>query len=136
MAAIAVADVPIATITQHQFTKDALQALWIMYLQTYKDKGLVNECLILDRPIQLLDYTIVLRLDNVIQEDHLNSFKAELLEYLRRNLKNNLINIQIEIKEDNEIKKLYTSKEKYLFLAEKHPVIDELRLRLGLDLNE
>lgn len=97
---------------------------------------MVNECLILDRPIQLIDYSIVLRLDNVIQEDHLNTFKAELLEFLRRNLKNNLINIRIEIKEENEIKKLYTSKEKYLFLAEKHPVLDELRLRLGLDLNE
>lgn len=58
----------------------------------------------------------------------------DLLEYLRKTLKNGNITIITHIKEDSEIKKMYTGKEKYLFLAAQNPAIDELRLKLGLDL--
>lgn len=121
---------------QSAFSAEQLNLLWRNYLLQFKDKGLLNECLILDREISLNDFTIGIRLDNVIQEDHLNSFKMDLLEYLRRNLNNNLVTINIEIKQEDEIKKLYTSKEKYLHLADKYPLLDELRLRLGLELHE
>ena len=89
----------------------------------------------MDRPIQLSGFNIVIRLDNVIQIDQLGEFKMELLEYLRKNLSNNLVNIVTEIKEDSEIKKIYTGKEKYLFLAKQNPAIEELRIKLGLDLD-
>ena len=118
----------------NEFSFQQLEVLWKNYLQRYKEKGLASECLILDRQIQLDGENIVIRLDNVIQIDQLNNFKMDLLEYLRKTLKNGNINIVSHIKEESEIKKIYTGKEKYLFLAAQNPAIDELRLKLGLDL--
>ncbi|TAH26140.1 MAG: hypothetical protein EAZ07_05480 [Cytophagales bacterium] len=116
------------------FTLENLEKLWQNHLKQCKEKGLLNHCLILDRPITLENEIIHLKLDNVIQEDQLNEFKLELLEYLRTNLKNNMVNIKVSIKKEEEIKKIYTSREKYIYLNEKFPQLDQLRTRLGLDL--
>ena len=106
-------------ILQNEFSFETLEILWKNFLKTFKDKGKSSECLILDRPIQLSGFNIVIRLDNVIQIDQLGEFRVELLEYLRKNLKNNLINIQMDIKEESEIKKNIYRQRKISFFS--HP---------------
>jgi DNA polymerase-3 subunit gamma/tau len=91
---------------------------------------------ILNKPIDLTDNgtTILLKLDSQTQMSQLNDFKPVLLEYLRRNLKNYSIELQAEIAPQDGKKMIYTSQEKFKYLAEKHPVLQDLKARLGLDL--
>jgi DNA polymerase-3 subunit gamma/tau len=64
----------------------------------------------------------------------LNEFKPLLLEYLRKNLNNFSIELQAEIAPQEAKKMIYTSQEKFRYLAEKHPVLQDLKTKLGLDL--
>ena len=57
-----------------------------------------------------------------------------MLEFLRRKLSNNTLYLNPVIVQQEATAKPYTSKEKYNRLAEKYPVIEDLRKTLGLDL--
>lgn len=117
------------------FTKDQLENCWSAYAQSrLTDVGYNSEQVILNRPIELKENTILLKLDSQTQMSQLNEFRPILLEYLRRNMKNYSIELQAEIAPQEAKKMIYTSQEKFRYLAEKHPVLQDLKSRLGLDL--
>jgi DNA polymerase-3 subunit gamma/tau len=119
------------------FTKEQLENNWKAFAQSrITDGGYNSEQVILNKPIELTENgtTIVLKLDSQTQMSQLNDFKPVLLEYLRRNLKNYSIELQAEIAPQDAKKMIYTSQEKFKYLAEKHPVLQDLKARLGLDL--
>ena len=77
--------------------------------------------------------TIRITLTSIIQQDILDLFKADLMDYIRNKLENDKISIQAVINEEESEKKLYTSKEKLDFLISRNPAIAELQKKLGLD---
>ncbi|MFN6946540.1 MAG: DNA polymerase III subunit gamma/tau [Cytophagaceae bacterium] len=118
-----------------KFTLDDLKSLWNTFGKTFKDKGLKNEYIVMDREIGLDEnYNIIVRLDNILQLDILNSFKTDLLDFLRKNLCNGSIMIESHIAPNEEKKMIYTDKDKYRHLVEKYPILDEMRRRLGLEI--
>jgi DNA polymerase-3 subunit gamma/tau len=119
------------------FTKEQLDNYWKAFAQSrITDGGYNSEQVILNKPIELTGNgtTILLKLDSQTQMGQLNDFKPVLLEYLRRNLKNYSLELQAEIAPQDAKKMIYTSQEKFKYLAEKHPVLQDLKARLGLDL--
>ncbi|MDO1447266.1 DNA polymerase III subunit gamma/tau [Rhodocytophaga aerolata] len=117
------------------FTKEQLENCWKAYAQSrLTDIGYNSEQVILNRPIELQETTILLKLDSQTQMSQLNEFKPLLLEYLRKNMRNFSIELQAEIAPQEAKKMIYTSQEKFKYLAEKHPVLQDLKNRLGLDL--
>ncbi len=76
---------------------------------------------------------IQLTLSSALEVKILERFETELVGFLREKLKNDEINITKEIREIEEEKKLYTSKDKYEYLAEQNPALRALKERLGLD---
>ncbi|HEX8547320.1 MAG TPA: DNA polymerase III subunit gamma/tau [Cytophagaceae bacterium] len=116
------------------FTFEALKEYWQTYAKKVKEEKRMNQHVILDREIELIDGTkILIKLENHIQQDQLNEFKSDLLDYLRSNLKNYSISIEAMIEIDDSKKKLYTPKEKFEYLAEKNPLLYQLKNKLGLD---
>lgn len=87
----------------------------------------------MNQPYALKGNIIELTLTSVLQNDILDSFKTDLMEYLREKLNNDLITIRGMINEEESGKKIYTNKEKFDYLAGKNPVLKELKSRLGLD---
>jgi DNA polymerase III subunit gamma/tau len=117
------------------FTKEQLENCWKAYAQSrLTDIGYNSEQVILNRPIELKENTILLKLDSQTQMSQLNEFKPLLLEYLRKNMRNFSIELQAEIAPQEAKKMIYTSQEKFKYLAEKHPVLQDLKNKLGLDL--
>ncbi|RYU79285.1 DNA polymerase III subunit gamma/tau [Hymenobacter persicinus] len=111
-----------------------LQRVWAELTQERKDHSL-SEYTILNRPIQANDqHVIVLRVDNPIQEDQFNEFRAGFLGELRRRTGYPRLNVQTEIVERVDTgRKLYTSSDKLEYLVEKFPMLAQMKQRLGLD---
>jgi DNA polymerase-3 subunit gamma/tau len=120
---------------QATFNIPDLLGFWKKYLEHVKQNKPLSDSLILDREIKVEGTTIILPLDNVIQEDQLNVFKSDLLDFLRKNLNNSNISIQTELKNIDSETMIYTSKEKYQHLSLIYPMLDEIRIKLGLDFN-
>jgi DNA polymerase III subunit gamma/tau len=115
------------------FSLDDVKKSWLSFAATLKSEGKKSEFIIMDREITLDKNTIRVKLDNLIQADQLNSFKVDILEYLRKKLDNNALMLECDISETEGKKKIYTSDEKFKYLSEKYPFLDEMKKRFGLE---
>jgi DNA polymerase-3 subunit gamma/tau len=64
-----------------------------------------------------------------------DSLKLELLTQLREKLKNDSIDLSLDLIESDvsDKKLIYTQSDKYEFLSQKHPILVEMKQRMGLD---
>jgi DNA polymerase-3 subunit gamma/tau len=119
---------------QKPIEMDSLRTAWFAFAQRKNQEGKVSEYMILNRNFELQNgIEIHLKVDNPVQVEQFNDVKAELLGELRRKVQNNKLNVIVEFVEVVGAKRLYTSIDKYNFLAEKYPALTELKQRLGLD---
>ncbi|WP_400192202.1 DNA polymerase III subunit gamma/tau [Hymenobacter sp. B81] len=111
-----------------------LQRVWREIAEERKAHSM-SEYLVLDRPVRADEqHIILLQLDNGVQMDQFNNFRPELLLELRRRTGYRSLRIQAEVVESAPtVKRLYTSTDKFAFLANKYPVLNEMKQRLGLD---
>jgi len=63
----------------------------------------------------------------------LNNMKSELTTFIREKLKNNFITLTSQLQVIDDKKVIYTSREKFEYLANKNPILNELKDRLMLD---
>lgn len=87
----------------------------------------------LTQEFEIHDSTIVLHLMNPVQETLLNEMKSDLMQFIRENLQNYSIQVTGENKNTDSKKVIYTNREKFEHLAEKNPLLLELKEKLGLD---
>jgi len=76
---------------------------------------------------------VTIPLTNSIEEPLLQNIRAQLNAYLRDKLDNHSISVVGVLMEAGSKKMAYTNKEKFDLLAEKNPMLKELKERLGLD---
>lgn len=116
------------------FTREQVVAAWQEYAQRFKEEGKRSESIILDRELEFTDdVTIQIKLDNFVQMDLLNTFKPDLLNFIRSKINNSALNLIAEISEEETVKLIYTSNDKFKYLAEKYPLLGEMKKRFGLD---
>lgn len=85
---------------------------------------------------QLVKYNepvITILLNNEAQLHTYNDIKQEFLDYVRTELKNNLIQIEVDEHKDQVVKKALTPLEKFNLMTAKNPLLTEFRKRLDLD---
>jgi DNA polymerase III subunit gamma/tau len=126
---------PSQNYTNRKFSFDEVKEHWHTFSSNMKKEGKKSEYVILDREISLMDdgCTIKIQLDNIVQQDQLNTFKTSLLDFLRKKLQNNQLMLEVVIVEQEGKRRMYTSDEKYKYLAEKYPLVEELKKRFGLE---
>lgn len=113
---------------------DLLQQVWRELAQQKKKEGKMSEFMVLDRPITLNEkLEIWLYVENPVQLTQFDAIRGDFMADLRRRLGNNRVNVRLEVKEQTEGRKLYTSQDKFSYLSEKYPILPELKKRLGLD---
>jgi hypothetical protein len=88
---------------------------------------------LLTQPYDIKDNKVVLYLLSPVQETMLNNFRTEMTTFLREKLKNSSILVVGELKESEDKKMMYTSRDKFEYLLEKNPALREMKDRLGLD---
>jgi DNA polymerase-3 subunit gamma/tau len=87
----------------------------------------------LSQPYILRDKQIIVTLLSPVHDTMLNNIKSELTAFLRERLKNNFIQVSGELTSTDDKKVIYTNREKFDYLADKNPILKELKDRLGLD---
>lgn len=119
---------------QEYFSEHELKEVWKAYLDKIQHKKSVFNTLSKQDPKLVDKTTVLLQLDNKTQEGYLQSGRADLMAYLRAELKNYKVDLQVEVAEKEEVNLLYTPEEKYKHMVEKNPVLAEFRKKLDLDL--
>jgi DNA polymerase-3 subunit gamma/tau len=76
---------------------------------------------------------VVIRLGSQLEVSILEKFESDLVQFLRQQLSNDFLLLKKEVQEHKETNKLYTSKDKFDFMAEQNPALKDLKERLGLD---
>ncbi|GAB3022589.1 DNA polymerase III subunit gamma/tau [Spirosoma pulveris] len=118
------------------FTFDDLQAVWRAFSKIrHQQNDSASEQLILNRDIDLKGTTIHITLDNTLQVGYLTEVKPELLGYLRTELQNSQIQLEHQVTVQEVKKMIYSSQDKFNYLAEKNPALHELRKVLNLEVD-
>ncbi|MDT8886999.1 DNA polymerase III subunit gamma/tau [Aquirufa sp. LEPPI-3A] len=118
------------------FDSAKLLGVWNEIAQKFKDANLINKFVMMDRPIELIDTVAHIKVENEVQVQHFNEqLRMEVLGTLRERLQNYAIDIVLDVtvQENGDKKLLYTQSDKYDFLVQKHPILGELKQKLGLD---
>jgi len=122
-------------IEENPYTEVDIIALWEKYSEIMEKKGRFNIASILriDKP-KLLKNTIKLTLPNSINKVELGIEKKEILDFIRKNLKNNNICIDLIVDEKIEKKLVYTDKDKYDLMKKKNPILEKLKNSFNLSI--
>lgn len=121
-------------VEDREFTLPELEKAWSDYAEKLKQEERASELIILNQKYQLQDdYTILLELNNSIQESILDRFRNDFVVTLRETLGNRKIRLKTELVAEEVKERLYTAQDKFNYMAEKNRKILELRKRLGLD---
>ena len=118
------------------FTQQALETSWDKYANDLKAKGRANlaSALLSKRPVLTDGSVIEFTVNNKALEETINEDKMNFLGFLRKDLNNfNVqLNLIMTIAEDKA--NLYTATDRYKHLADKNPTINKLRQAFDLDI--
>ncbi len=121
---------------EEAFDLETLEKVWIMMADSEKSLPRLATTLSQSLPILKDNYEILFYVGNELQKKWMEEkCLTRLLEFLRNNLNNRLVNITLEvIPEEKKENKLYMPEEKAKFLLENYPELRELQKDLKLEL--
>jgi len=117
------------------FTEENAREVWNKFVKTTeKDKQRIHSILTQDE-VKINNLIFEINVTATSQKNAMESFKTIMLEYLRTELKNDYIQININYteKKEDEKKTYYTQEDKYKRLLEQNPQIEYMSKKLGLD---
>lgn len=108
---------------------------WKNYKQERYDNGASDtEKLVLDRRVEKSgERDVKIFLHSQLETSILDKFESDLIRFFRKALSNTHIQLEKEVNEQEKSRSLYTSREKFEYMAQKNPALRELKDRLGLD---
>jgi DNA polymerase-3 subunit gamma/tau len=113
------------------FTDDELSEAWSKLAESRKDQAATYQ--LLSRGFLREGNTLVIHLNNPVEEPLLQSMKTDLVSYLRESLGNNSLQLKSLMVEVAANKMFYTNKEKFDAMAAKNPLLKDLIDKFGLD---
>ena len=117
------------------FSENDFLLVWKEYCQKIEKDGKFNLLSHLSMSIPILkNTTIHLEYPNHTIKIEVERVQYDILSYMKEKLQNYDIDLEIVVNETAEKKYAYTPLEKYEKLIEKNPLIDTLRIELGLEL--
>ena len=122
---------------RESFSSDDLKMLWRRYAFQMKDEGkdTFYNAMIKRDPKPTSDTSFILEVDNQVQIDYIQPSLSDLLGYLRKELKNYdiLVELALTSNPDEEVK-FQTGKDKFASLARKNPYLHALKTTFNLDI--
>lgn len=121
---------------EHVSISEVLQIWPEMVKQLSNEMPLLQNTLLWQAP-QLMDNNVIgITIENPLQQDEIFRNKSDITTYLRKGLKNDSISIETIMTEAAPItKRPYTDNEKFNFIADKAPILKEMKDQLGLELD-
>lgn len=118
-------------------SQEMLDTVWQRYANDLKAKGKQNLAIVLTSRQPTLgsdSLTIEYIINNKAAEEALNEDKTTFLSFLRKELNNYSVSLNIIVAKVEEGKNLYTATDRYKHLSEKNPAINKLRQAFDLDI--
>jgi DNA polymerase-3 subunit gamma/tau len=114
---------------------ELLQKIWQQLADERRAQDKMSDYMVLNRAVEAdASHVITLTVDNPVQVVQFNDFRAEFMAELRRRTGHLGLTVQTEVATAAPTgRKLYTSNDKFAYLAEKYPALQEMKQRLGLD---
>ena len=109
--------------------------MWQELAEERRAQDRMSEFWVLNRPVTAnAEHNIELAVDNPIQVDQFNEMRVEFLAELRRRTGHPRLTVQPVVMEAAPTaKRLYTTSDKFDYLAERFPALREAKQRLGLE---
>lgn len=130
---------PLEIKTNQDFTEEQFLRYWTDFASFAEKESKIglHTVMTVNKPKLRPDYTIEITVIDKYQTDIVNDERINILRFLKQHLQNNTIKIETVIgKGDEQVKKtLYTSTDKFKYLADKNPNLLELRRRLDLEID-
>jgi DNA polymerase III subunit gamma/tau len=128
-------EVPHAERNLRPFTQQALDNAWKDAEQLFHDAPMVKSLVQTVLPVLDGDAVIRVSLENDLQQTLMLAERERLVPFLRQVLQNDSIKLQTVVEEGSVNAKLvYTPDERFAFLLEKNPHLDEFRREFQLDI--
>jgi DNA polymerase-3 subunit gamma/tau len=119
------------------FTRDQLKMFWKRFAFQMKENSMETfyNALIKREPVFLDDEKLVIEVDNNVQIDYINPHLNDFVSFLRKNLKNYSISVELRLTDDpmKEVKYL-TGKDKFAAMARKNTNLHKLKNLFNLDI--
>ncbi len=130
-------DVVEEDVSNSSFSKDDLLKKWNEYVEGIREEmPRMYSALRNQLPEIAGEGLLELEMKNNAQaEDFKTKVKPTLMNFLRKELHNDLIELEEKITEENgiESKKLYTAEDKYKYMSSKNPALEQLKQDFNLD---
>ena len=108
--------------------------MWHNYAEDAKKAGRDSDYAVLKQTFRLEPgHKIILTFTNSVKTVILDRFRSDLITHLKSKLNNRHLHLETELTQEETSRVPYTNSEKFDFMAEKKPILNELRNRLGLD---
>ena len=117
------------------FSNDDLTSIWKEMKADFAENGKSNLVLALDinEPVLQENFKIEITLSNTSQVELLQQEKMNILDFLRKKMNNDLIDIILKVPEGNKEDTAYTNSDKFKKMYEKNKNLEILGQKLGLD---
>ncbi len=120
---------------KQDFTPEQFFELWKVYTQKAKDQDKIHLYTLMNNDPLINGTEITVFVENLALESTLQDEKIELLNFLRTALRNFDLQIVSKRAENTQKKRIYTNKDKYTYMVDKNPQLEEMRRRFNLDIN-
>jgi hypothetical protein len=125
-------------IFENDFTQEELELKWKIFadmVQTDRPRIAVS----MKTKIPKLEPGFIIQMifeNSDLREDFNNFVKPKLVTFLRKELLNNSLTLNVLLEENgnNGKKMIYTPEEKYMYLSRKNPLLEKLKQQLNLEL--
>lgn len=133
-------EMPVATVEtivemNEPFALDALHEAWLRFTKKIPTETVLVQTMYLCMPQMLDATTFEVVVDNRAQMDKLNGRGADLMTFLRTELRNTHLEMRIREREREERQKAFSPGERFVMLAEKNPELNRLKDIFGLELS-
>lgn len=117
------------------FTFDHLMRLWNVKVEEAREqnKKSLHASLTKHKPVLNKDYSIDVFVDNKVQEETVNKYKPEFIEFLKLKLNNYSILLNVKVTEQKIEVHLYTDRDKFIELIKINPDLAYLKDKFNLD---
>lgn len=117
------------------FTEDQLLTAWNSYAKKLQKRGhkILGSILLHNKP-KLKDTTLQLEFANQTMKKDLERGQGPLMAYLKKELRNTDLELEIKVNSAAAKKYAFTPLEKYNKLKEKNPLVEKLKDTFGLDI--
>ena len=115
------------------FSEEELQQVWKKFEETRSNVGDTDK-LILNREVSKGEgHKVDIHLASQLEVSFLEKLEIDLIQYLRSELENDHITLERKVIQEEETRKLYTSKDIFEHMVKENPALKDLKDRLGLD---